>query len=115
MSIRETKEYKRKQAESARKHYLANKEKVKQRAADFKKAKTAKHRKLASRYKLLCGCKICGYKKCSAALDFHHLRDKDEAVSKIINSGCGTEKVKNEIRKCEILCSNCHRELHSAE
>lgn len=41
-------------------------------------------------------------------LGFHHVdpTTKSECVSQIINS---TNKMKEEIRKCVVLCSNCHR------
>ena len=72
-----------------------------------------KNGKFADRYVLLKGCYICGYKKCARALDFHHLdpSTKIDHVSNIIGH-YGLEKVKQEIRKCIILCSNCHREFH---
>lgn len=58
-------------------------------------------------------CEICGYDKCLGAMDFHHLdpNKKDFAVS-----GCNTIimtlKIKDELDKCQLLCSNCHREFH---
>lgn len=59
-------------------------------------------------------CEKCGYNKCIAALEFHHL---DPATK---NFGIGSagytrswEAVKNELDKCILVCSNCHRELHS--
>ena len=57
-------------------------------------------------------CKSCGYNKCTTALDFHH-RNADE---KEFNIGSiwfrGFDKAKVELDKCDLLCSNCHRELH---
>lgn len=57
-------------------------------------------------------CYICGYSKCLAALDFHH-RDptkKDFAIAAKMTS---FEQVRAELDKCDLLCANCHRELHS--
>lgn len=58
-------------------------------------------------------CQICGYDKCIDALDFHH-RDPNEKEFRI---GKGNtmkwEKVLEELDKCDLLCANCHRELHS--
>ena len=34
-------------------------------------------------------------------------------ISKMRQSGCGLEKLKTEIIKCIIVCSNCHREIHA--
>lgn len=59
-------------------------------------------------------CEICGYNKFQGALEFHH-RDptqKDFQLSKA-KSWTFNERVKNELDKCQILCSNCHKELHN--
>ena len=57
-------------------------------------------------------CEICGYDKCSAALDFHHKdpNEKDPTFDNI--RYWGLEKAKKELDKCLLVCSNCHRELH---
>ena len=57
-------------------------------------------------------CILCGYSKCNNALEFHHLNplDKDFNISKNMNKSW--QKVKNEIDKCILVCSNCHREIH---
>lgn len=47
-------------------------------------------------------------------LEFHH-RDKKQKIqniNKFIASGSSIESLKNEINKCDILCSNCHRKTH---
>jgi hypothetical protein len=58
-------------------------------------------------------CEICGYDKCISALEFHHLdpTQKDFGISQngITRSW---EKVKIELDKCIMVCSNCHREIH---
>ena len=67
---------------------------------------------LAIEYKGGC-CSRCGYKKSVAALEFHH-RDpskKDFSISK--NGHCRSwEKVRVELDKCDLVCSNCHSEIH---
>lgn len=58
-------------------------------------------------------CIKCGVNH-PATLDFHH-RDpskKEDTVSNLKWSGCSLERLKLEIDKCDILCSNCHRILH---
>ncbi len=57
-------------------------------------------------------CENCGYNKCEAAMDFHH----PDPSQKELGIGSGKffsfEKVKKELDKCTLLCSNCHREEH---
>lgn len=66
-------------------------------------------------YKRIKGCKICGYKACAAALDFHHegKEEKKDNISAIFSCSEGT--IVEEINKCIVLCCRCHRELHDAE
>lgn len=58
-------------------------------------------------------CKICGYNKCVASLEFHHINpdDKDNKLMKQISTR-SLEIAKVELDKCDLLCSNCHREIH---
>lgn len=59
-------------------------------------------------------CAKCGYDKCGAALDFHHInpKDKDERVARMISNNYNLDIIYEEIKKCIVLCSNCHREFH---
>jgi hypothetical protein len=58
-------------------------------------------------------CIKCGYNKCNSALEFHHTdptqKDKDYS-----NYKTSFNKLKIELDKCVLLCSNCHREHHSS-
>ena len=55
-------------------------------------------------------CSICGYNKCSNALEFHHTTEEKEF--NIAGARFGWNKLKEEIKKCILLCANCHREHH---
>lgn len=57
-----------------------------------------------------CGCAICGEKDI-ACLDFHHINGKDFTISQSIRN-VAFDKIKEEVDKCIVLCSNCHRKLH---
>jgi len=59
-------------------------------------------------------CQICGYNKCLAALEFHHIEshDKDFTISFASSSLKNMEEIKKELDKCILLCANCHRESH---
>lgn len=49
-----------------------------------------------------------------ACLDFHHLNDSSKSfnISKSTQLGTSIKVLKEELRKCIVLCSNCHRKLH---
>ncbi len=59
-------------------------------------------------------CQCCGYDKCLGALEFHHL-DPEQKDFGIAAKGYtrSWEKVKTELDKCILVCSNCHKEIHS--
>ncbi len=55
-------------------------------------------------------CMDCGEKYPSYVMDFDH-RDKSEKLFNIGQGRCrGIDSVHAEIAKCDIVCSNCHRE-----
>lgn len=56
-------------------------------------------------------CSVCGYKRNVYALDFHH-RDPSIKEFNLAHTSGITEAVLAEIDKCDLLCSNCHREYH---
>ena len=63
--------------------------------------------------KLLGGrCSRCGYDKCIAALHLHHTDPsmKDPDWKNIRKHSL--DKIRERVGQCELLCSNCHAELH---
>lgn len=58
-------------------------------------------------------CSKCSYKKCLAALEFHHT---DPSNKKFGLAEKGLLKKWNDLveeaKKCILLCANCHKELH---
>ena len=57
-------------------------------------------------------CSHCGYNKYLGALDFHHINPKEKDLNYNALFGRTRENIKEEIDKCILLCSNCHREEH---
>jgi transposase len=57
-------------------------------------------------------CIICGYDRCLRNLHFHH---RDPAEKSFALSGRGFSRslaaLREEARKCELLCGNCHYEV----
>lgn len=60
------------------------------------------------------GCAICGYKKCHTALHLHHLDSatKEFQFSKVKTNPASWSKIVKELRKCILVCGNCHGEIH---
>jgi ribosomal protein L30E len=56
-------------------------------------------------------CEKCEYKKCIEALEFHHLNpnEKDFTIS---GKSWSFDRLKEEVDKCILVCSNCHKEIH---
>jgi hypothetical protein len=57
-------------------------------------------------------CGKCGYNRNIATLEFHHSNplEKEISPSKLINRKWSI--LKEELHKCVLLCSNCHKEEH---
>lgn len=72
---------------------------------------TQRHKKTLVEYK---GgkCEICGYDKCLAALDFHHINPKEKDPNWKKMRAWTPERVKKEVDKCQLVCRNCHSEIH---
>ena len=61
---------------------------------------------LARRYKLMKGCAVCGYKEHHVALHYNHIDPSTKVRN--VSRAASVKAVKEEIRKCEVLCANCH-------
>lgn len=59
------------------------------------------------------GCIICGYNKCIRALDFHHINGKDKSFRLSLIRGKSWKTILEEIKKCIMVCKNCHTEIHA--
>jgi hypothetical protein len=80
-----------------------------QRRGAFRKARLMEMKGLA--------CSSCGYKKNYAALAFHH-RDpskKSFALDLRTCSNKSWETLLQEANKCDLVCMNCHMEIHHPE
>ena len=65
-----------------------------------------KIRRFLDQLKTATACADCKRNYPPYVMDFDHLRDKKRAVSKCSSM----TSVRAEIVKCDIVCSNCHRE-----
>lgn len=70
-----------------------------------------KNQALVNRFKSFYGCSHCGERDV-IVLDLHH-RDpaqKDAHIAELMK--CSMKALRDEIRKCMVLCANCHRREH---
>lgn len=71
-----------------------------------------KRRTRLHRIKLAAGCNRCNFNEHPSALEFHHTDPKlkgFEITPGFLSGSHSWKETKREIKKCEILCSNCHR------
>jgi len=99
---------KEQQRKARQKHYQENKDKYRARLY----AKRQINYSYLISLKIENGCCKCGEKH-PACLDFHHRNpdDKEIEISKVADHW-GLVKLKKEVEKCDVLCSNCHRKEH---
>jgi hypothetical protein len=55
-------------------------------------------------------CKDCGIKYPYYVMDFDHKQDKIFGIAKARGCTFNLERIKAEAKKCDVVCSNCHRE-----
>lgn len=91
--------------------YAKNPEAINKRNKDMR----IKLMKLVNEFRMEHPCICCKESEISC-LDFHHVDSslKESTVSELI--GCKSEKrLLEEMKKCVILCANCHRKFHAGK
>lgn len=85
-----------------RKRYTADPEKYR----EYDRKRSEKRRQLVRKFKDV-PCTDCGVKYHYSAMQFDHLKDKKFAVA-VGKDHRAINKLLEEIRKCEVVCANCH-------
>jgi len=93
-----------------KKYYEANREKSIEYSLKSTNEKRTRYRQFIWDYLSENPCIVCGEGD-PIVLEFDHRdpSEKDFTVSEMIHKGIGIELIKSEIKKCDILCSNCHK------
>lgn len=91
-------------------HYATNETRRKKLRANAN-ASIKRNKRFVRLLKMLLKCSKCGDKRWYV-LDFHHVGKKEKEIGDMIRRGTSLENLKKELRKCIVLCSNCHREEH---
>jgi RNase P subunit RPR2 len=58
-------------------------------------------------------CEYCGYARSPWALDFHHVDPATKSFRIANNWANAWREIEAEVKKCVLLCKNCHAELHA--
>ena len=89
-------------------YYLKNRDKVIQQ-------QVKKYQKLSSifrEWRTSLKCNMCGEND-PVCLEFHHCEpsEKETTITKMVTRGFNS--VTNELKKCTVVCSNCHSKIHA--
>jgi len=64
-------------------------------------------------YKKNLSCSKC-LESHPATLEFHHKQKyvKEKAIGNMVDDGCSIKRILSEIKKCKVVCANCHKKIH---
>jgi len=81
--------------------------------SDTKNLLRDKQRKWLDDYKKDHKCSQCGIDD-YRVLEFHHtdVNDKEFNIAYAFFNHYGLERIKEEVKKCKVVCANCHRLIH---
>lgn len=81
--------------------------------SSYMKIKYQKKKETIQELKAQCKCAKCGDNR-GYVLDYHHIdpEEKETTIARLTSNCYELDKVYDEIKKCIVLCSNCHREFH---
>lgn len=94
------------QRAAQRRYYDLNKDKVKKTARDRRSLVV----KFVQEYKQSRGCMDCKIMYPYWILEFDHVRDEKVGNVGAMVKTHSLEAVKLELEKCDVVCSNCHRD-----
>ena len=87
------------------------KEREKERCGERKK----EIQKWFQDYKKILACEI-GNDSRDYVLEFHHHKgEKENTISRMVWKSYSIKTILSELKKCKILCANCHKEHHHRE
>ena len=77
------------------------------------KQKYQEKKNIVQEIKSSCSCAKCGQTR-GYVLDFHHINpnEKSDSIARLTSNNSKLDKVYDEMKKCIVLCANCHREFH---
>lgn len=97
-------------SEYNRAHYIRNKSVYVTRASRRKAGIRDENTALVIAYLASHPCIDCGEAD-PLVLEFDHLRDKKYDIGRMVSQGLSWSAIRDEIKKCEVRCANCHRRV----
>ena len=81
--------------------------------SEYMKQKYQEKKNIVQEIKSSCSCAKCGQTR-GYVLDFHHINpnEKSDSIARLTSNNSKLDKVYDEMKKCIVLCANCHREFH---
>ena len=58
-------------------------------------------------------CCVCGYERCIINLHFHHVDPGEKSFSMTVAMGKSLAALREEAKKCVLVCANCHGEIEA--
>ena len=87
-----------------RRHYYANKPKY----LEKNRRRRRELKDYVNKIKSSTPCKDCGRSYPYYVMDFDHLHSKIDLIGKFVSS-INKSALLRELKKCEVVCANCHR------
>jgi len=80
------------------------------REAEYKRQARDRNKEYIRQIKEKNPCTDCGEFYHYSQMDFDHVQGKKRhTLSRYANSAVSIKTIKDELNKCELVCSNCHR------
>lgn len=79
---------------------------------DLRSDERGDRRAWLDQYKAAAGCSQCEETDPRCLIFHHESSEKGKTVSQMVSDGHPAEEIRDEIRHCTVLCSNCHRREH---
>lgn len=98
----------------SKKYYQANPKKHIENTAKNTKKYVKKINEIIELVKLKHGCALCNEND-PCCIDFHHLKEKKIAISKVAYVSGSVKFLLEEMKKCVCVCANCHRKIHKGK
>lgn len=93
-----------------RRHEYHKRPEVKEALRECRRKGLAKVKAWVRAYKETRSCADCGQRFPHYVLDFDHVRFKRYSVSRLTTTHTNLCRIAHEIKHCDVVCANCHRE-----